>query len=245
MITLEDLSATYSLPRPCALTIGSFDGVHLGHQRILQKLREKVGPMGTVCVLTFSNHPSQVLFGEKPAPLIFSKNLKLEALAECGVDVTLCIPFTQKLASKSYAVFLEELMTSCPFDFLVLGKGACLGEKKEGSPKKVTQLGKEMGFITQYIPKAEKDDFVISSGKIRELILSGNLTKASTLLGHPLMIEGEVQSQHLIIDPNICLPPDGEYTILVNNKKETIQIQDRRIVMQFPIANGKMHLAFC
>lgn len=246
MITLEDLSATYSLPRPCALTIGSFDGVHLGHQGILQKLREKVGPRGSVCVLTFSNHPSQVLFGKKPAPLIFSKSLKLEALAECGVDVTFCIPFTLELAAKSYEVFLQELMESCPFDFLVLGEGACLGKKREGTPKKVTQLGEKMGFVTDYILKVEKHDFVISSGKIRELILNGNIPKASELLGHPFVIEGEVQSQYLFIAPNICLPPDGEYSVLFSNtKRETIHIQKHRIKMQSPVSNGKMRLTFC
>ncbi|NGX26277.1 MAG: Riboflavin biosynthesis protein RibF [Chlamydiae bacterium] len=246
MIVLEKLSATYSPARPCGFAIGSFDGVHIGHQKILQKLREKVGPKGCICVLTFSNHPSHVLPGKEPAALILSKGLKLEALEKCGVDLTYCIPFTLDLAAKSYAEFLQELMQSCPFDFLVLGEGACLGKKREGTPEKVSQLGKQMGFAVEYIPKILQNASMISSGKIREHILSGNLSKAAELLGRPFAIDGEVKKEQVFIPPNFCLPPDGKYSVYVNNtKRETILIRKRTILLQSAASDRKICLIFC
>ncbi|MDN3505807.1 MAG: FAD synthetase family protein [Simkaniaceae bacterium] len=186
MIILEDFNENTSPSRPCAMTIGSFDGVHLGHQKILQRLRDMVGPKGSVAVFTFSNHPTHVLPGRDPVMLICSKKEKLEFLEKCGVDVVYCIPFTLEFAKMTYAEFLQTLMKNCPFDFLVLGEGACLGKKREGTPELVTDLGAKLGFQTEYLSKLQEGESVISSGSIRKAIKEGNFKQASVLLGRTL-----------------------------------------------------------
>ncbi|NGX37135.1 MAG: Riboflavin biosynthesis protein RibF [Chlamydiae bacterium] len=219
MILKEQLEVIPSPSRPCALTIGTFDGLHLGHQRILKRLREKVGPRGTVCVVTFSNHPSHVLPSRQPVPLIFSKGLKINMLEEMGVDVVYCLEFTSEMANKTYGEFLQGLKAVCPFDFLVLGEGATFGKKGEGTAKRVVELEKELGFSVEYLSKLSQEEEVVSSGVIRRCILEGDLERAAELLGHPVMIE---LSNELEIAPEICIPPDGNYRVIVKQNSHEI-----------------------
>jgi len=226
------------------MTIGNFDGVHLGHQKILHRLRDKVGQDGSVCVFTFSNHPSHVLPGRDPAPLISSKELKLEMLEKSGVDIVYCIPFSLELAGMSYAEFLQTLKKNCPFDFLVLGEGACLGKKREGTPERVTELGKRLDFQAEYLTKMQDEGNAISSRKIRELILKGNLKEASLLLGRPFALTGKSKTQELTFPPYVCLPPDGEYLVTINGLKDQPVIIQNRILKLVSVTLSEETLIF-
>jgi len=186
MIVLDDLSQHVHPKQPSALTIGSFDGVHKGHQYLLQKMRELVGHEGSVCIVTFSNHPSHVLGKDPPAELLFSKEQKLRWLSAYGVDVAYCVPFTKELAALTYQEFLEKMMQTCPFDFLVLGEDAHLGNRKQGTPERVTAFCKERGIQTQYLKKLSSDHELVSSRRIRSLLASGKVSEAIKMIGHPL-----------------------------------------------------------
>lgn len=244
MILFENLELSCSFSSPCALTIGSFDGVHLGHQKILREMRKRVGNQGSVAVLTFSNHPSHVLPGRDPVPLIFSKELKIKALEEQGVDICYCIPFTENLSQQPYDVFLQEVRNNCPFDFLILGEGACLGYKRGGTPEKVALLGEKLGFSCIYIPKREVDEQAISSRAVRECILKGDLQKAHELLGRPFTIEGEVHSQRVFLSAPFCLPPDGEYPVKTNHHQSILSIQGKKLTLKPPVKDGKIFIDF-
>ncbi len=245
MQVFEDLTPTPSSTPPRLLTVGSFDGVHRGHQTIVRHMRKIAGPDGTVCILTFSNHPSHILPNRPPAPLICSKKLKLQYLKELNVDIVYCIPFTLELAGLTYQAFLKKVQQAYPFDTLILGEGASLGRKREGTPEKMQSLAKEQNFSVQYLPKLTTQDKDISSGSIRRYIQEGNLKKANELLGHPFTLEGNLDSGKLQLPTHTCLPPDGDYSVTTDASHSLkAHIEQRQIFLDLPPSIKKIQISF-
>lgn len=248
MFTFEDLNTITSPSKPCALTIGNFDGVHLGHQQILKRMRAIVGRAGTVAVLTFSNHPSFILPGKTPIRLIFSKSLKLKYLEKFGVDIIYCLEFTPELSQMRYNAFIEAIRKSCPFDHLIFGEGDAFGYKREGTEEKMKPLSKELGFQLEYLPKLMSSGETISSARIRTCIQQGELAKATTLLGHPYVLEGTIDSGQLTLPPHLCLPPNGDYPVIVEHdsfqNKTIAHIETEKISLDFPMTQKKICVTF-
>ncbi len=184
MIIVKEIHKIPPLPSPLALTIGNFDGVHLGHLALLKNLREKVGAKGTVAVLTFTNHPSSV-FG-KEVPLICSLEEKVDLLRKAGVDLLILLTFTHELAQKNYKEFLKEIHSYYPFTYFSRGKGSLFGKNREGTEANVQALAQEMGFHAEYVNMIEINGVVVSSNQIRHLIEKGDLPQAALLLGRTL-----------------------------------------------------------
>ena len=255
------------------LTIGNFDGMHLGHQKIIKRVRELVGPTGIVGVLTFSNHTSTVLSGtvlsnaalsstisseKKPAKKILSDALKLHHLKTLGVDVVYFLEFTSEFAALSYDVFIRKVQISFPFSFLVLGDGATFGKGKEGTPQKTERLGQELDFSMEYLSKVRIKEEEISSEKIRKAILEGDLKKVTKLLGHPYALEGILEptsSQNLnqkislSAADDLCLPPNEEYLVLLKQKNReivtTAWVSDKTLSGHFSLLeSGKILIFF-
>jgi len=174
---LEDL-----LPSPCVLTWGSFDGIHLGHQHLFEKMRE-LSPKRSV--LTFTNHPGTVL-GRPVTTSICSLEEKLELLEKLQIDQVVLIPFTQKLAAMHYIDFLHLLKRHIGFTHLLFGKGSQFGAGREGDQERLLKRGPIDGFSAHYIDKFHLNGELVSSSRIREFIESGNIEAAERLLGRPL-----------------------------------------------------------
>ncbi len=181
MLIISDLNNIPPLPQPCGLTVGSFDGVHLGHLALLRHLRGKIGPNGTLAVLTFSNHPAEY-FG-RPVRLICSLEERLKLLKQAGVNLVILLEFNKELASKTYDQFLSEIHQKFPFSYLVLGKGSAFGYQRQGTEENIKKLNY---FNSDYIDKTTIDGEVVSSGKIRKYLEEKNMPAASKLLGRPL-----------------------------------------------------------
>ena len=164
---------------PTALTIGNFDGVHLGHQALLKRLKERAS---YTTVLTFTNHPLEILKPEAAPPLLTPLPPKLSLLEELGIDAVIALSFTQELASLPYDLFLQPF----PLTHLILGTGEAFGKNREGTPENVLRLAAQRGFIAEYIDKILMDGEPISSRHIRALIQAGDLKTASLLLGRQL-----------------------------------------------------------
>ncbi len=245
MIVYENLDQSSLPSKPCVLTIGNFDGVHLGHQRILNRMRTLAGPKGTVCVLTFSNHPSSVLPGKTPVPLIQSNSLKLQYLEKFGADVVYSLEFTSQLSHLHYDTFLSKIKKSCPFDYLILGEGDAFGYKREGTPEKVALLGKQLHFEVEYLPKVKSEDETISSGRIRTCIQQGHLSEAIEFLGHPYIVEA-IDSKP--ISPHLVLPPDGDYPVNIESKsvqkQSTVHIEEKKFRLDFSMNGEKIFIIF-
>lgn len=245
MIILDTIDLSHFSSKPCVLTIGNFDGVHLGHRRILDRMQALAGPKGTLCVVTFSNHPSSVLPGKSPTSLIQSNTLKLSYLEKYGVDVVYNLKFTPELSHIPYDAFLRSIKTQCPFDFLVLGAGDAFGYKREGTPDKVAALGNDMHFQVEYLPKLQNQSETVSSGRIRNCIQQGHLSKAVELLGHPYILEA-IDSKP--VSPDLCLPPDGDYKVTVVSdsmqKQAVAYLKNKKITLDVPLENKKFSLIF-
>ncbi len=179
MIVIEKLDQIPPLQQPIALTIGTFDGVHLGHQYLFQELKKR----GYAVAVTFSNHPLDILAPQQaPTPLL-PLSEKLELFKQHGIQMTLLIPFTQELSVTPYDIFLQNLHTALPFSTLVLGEDARLGARAEGDLPKIQALSKIIGFEALFLPKLTLDGEVISSRQIRELLKTNQTDKAVRYLG--------------------------------------------------------------
>ncbi len=246
-----EVFTTLALPSdewfPRGLTIGSFDGVHLGHQMILSRLRQRVGPEGGVAVISFSNHPSE-LFRGKSVPLLSSKEQKIKLLEEQGVDVLYLLAFDQDLAGQSYHAFLHEVKEVYPFTHLIHGKGDAFGRNREGDETHILAMAQKEDFSAEYVDKFYPEGKPLSSGVIRELIAEARFSEAAFLLGRPYSLmaplEINVQDPHeaQMATGMLCLPPDGSYAceIFWNGKHlptQAIVFQAaQRVVLRFPHA---------
>jgi len=179
MILVERLEEIPPISGPIALAIGSFDGVHLGHQHLFQQLKKH----GTAAVVTFSNHPAEVLQPHLAPPLIDTLDQKIRRLEMNGIDLALVLPFTPELSSYSYDTFLKHVHRHLPFTHLIRGEGSVLGHKAEGTQANIQALAKELNFEAIFLPIFLFEGEPVSSKKIRELIKSGNFEQAFRLLG--------------------------------------------------------------
>ncbi|MBS0625458.1 MAG: hypothetical protein JSS32_05355 [Verrucomicrobia bacterium] len=205
-----------SLKTPVSLAIGNFDGVHFGHHVLLSKL--KVNSAHTA-VLTFSNHPREVLKNEPAPPLLSDKFLKFSLLEVHGIDTLIEIPFTKELAELSYTDFIALLQSKFPISRLILGEGDAIGKNREGTPDKL----KSLGFPVETLPKFQLENQTVSSTHIRTLIASGHLSQAEKLLGRPYILSVPAHKKRFEAT-QLCLPPDGTYTFMTE-EREPLSIQ--------------------
>jgi len=202
--------------KPCGLTLGAFDGIHLGHQHLIHRLRQKISPKGTLGILTFRNHPNHVLKNKAQPPLLCTFEHKIKLLEKLGVDMLIVLPFTEETAKQTYEQFLREIKQFFPFSFFVLGKGASFGKGREGDEPRIKALQNTMGFEVEYVEKLIYQQEAISSARVRESIQRGDFSSASAMLGRPYSIYSFLQktedpTQGFMDVKGLCLPPEGMY----------------------------------
>jgi riboflavin kinase / FMN adenylyltransferase len=209
---------------PIALTIGSFDGLHLGHQKIFHKLRELTGNKGAKVVISFSNHPVEILKPNLSITKITSVEEKLELFKEMGINIAILLEFTPALQALSYEDFIQDIRTSIPFKYLVLGQGASFGKNQEGNESRIKALGNRVGFEAFYLEKVLYNDIPISSKLIRDHLQLGDVEYTKHLLGRPysfyapfhlekLQETGQNRLKITFDFQNHCLIPSGHYVV--------------------------------
>lgn len=229
MKIVRTLSASLNLAKPCGLTIGNFDGMHLGHQAVLKRLKEICENENKFsCVLTFDNNPSEVLRPDHPKLQLCSLSHKMHLLEQAGIDILVLLTFTKEFSEQSADVFLQKLHTLLSFSDLVLGYDAALGHNREGDRARVGLLAQSLGFNLEYIEQLYFQNIALSSSAVRNLILNGEIVQAEKLLGRKYSLCGyaiqcEVQTNATILTldlSGLCLPPAGRYAVnLLYNKK--------------------------
>lgn len=224
MTIIENLEECVNLKDPLVLTIGNFDGMHRGHCALLKHAKSLMSQEGEVLVLTFRNHPSEVLKPEQPIPLLCSLTHKLRLLEQNGIDNILLLSFTRYLAQHSAYSFIENIRQFIPFSHLVLGHDATLGRDRQGNYAIMQELGMEWGFNVHYLKEYRYEGKGVSSTRIRETLQQGNLDLVEALLDRPYSILGHLNSvkekekrldfptAHVEIT-GLCLPPFGIYAI--------------------------------
>ncbi len=178
---------------PAWLTIGSFDGVHLGHQAIIQSLTNGAHSAGALAVvLTFHPHPAVVL-GKRQAPLyLTSPEERAQILGSLGVDVVLTFPFTQETANLSHDSFLTLIKKHIDFQHLIVGYDFALGKNRAGDVQALSALGKQMNFTVDVIPPVTEVEGPVSSSQVRKALLEGDVREVTRLLGRCFRITGKV-----------------------------------------------------
>src|ERR1700733_13700894 len=157
--------------RPVVLTIGNFDGVHLGHQEIVKRLTtlaQMIG--GDSVVVTFENHPSKLLNPDKPVNLLCSYKHKMLLLKMLNVDIVAVLRFSPEFANQSAENFLHKIVQSFPLSNLILGYDARIGKGREGDRHKIMKLAQAMPFEVAYIDEFMVDGSLVSRSGIRQMI---------------------------------------------------------------------------
>src|SRR3954467_7192225 len=206
------------------LALGNFDGVHRGHQKILERLRRVAAERGaTAVVMTFDPHPPRIVRPDKAPPLLMTKAQKLEAIAAAGVQGAAIVRFTRELSLWDPEMFVRTVLVGwLRVSEVWVGANFLFGHDRAGNFSLLRVLGQRYGFRAGKIDPVRYKDFVVSSTRVRRLVTEGRVDEAGALMGHQYYIDGTVvrgdQRGRTLGFPtaNLCsenelLPPNGVY----------------------------------
>ena len=223
-MSVEEELSQLSPGRDTILTIGVFDGVHLGHKHLLDKLIERAGRLNLLSgVVTFAPHPQNFLFPETELPFLTSLEQRKVLLEDAGAEAVIVLPFSQELAQLSARDFMGLLKEYLRLKELVIGPNFALGRNREGDASNLRKLGWEMGFTVTVVPPARINGEMVSSTAVRKALAGGNLEKVRSLIGRPFSLQAKVirgesrgakldyPTANLEIEPGQALPAEGVY----------------------------------
>ena len=184
-----------SIIRPTVLTLGVFDGLHLGHQLIIRTVTERARAVGAVpTVITFDPHPRAVLHPESAPPLLQTIDQKVEAFGMLGLEQTVLIRFTREFACVRAEDFLREVVRDrLQAREVYLGRGFAFGHNREGNIELLKKVSGRLGFRAEEVPEVRLRGQRISSSRIRGLLAEGRVNLARRMLGRPYGVEGRVE----------------------------------------------------
>lgn len=183
------------IQRPAVLTLGVFDGLHIGHQLIMRTVIERARAIGAVpTVITFDPHPRAVLHPESAPPLLQTFDQKIEGFGVLGIEQTIVVRFTKEFSEIAAEDFLRDVvMDRLHAREVYLGKGFAFGHNREGNIELLKRLGNELGFVAGEVPEVNLRGGRVSSSKIRALLSHGKVNLARRMLGRPYGVEGRVE----------------------------------------------------
>ena len=228
MEVITDLSRPPHLPDGSVVTIGAYDGVHLGHRALIDQVRHLATSRGAAtAVVTFDRHPAMVVRPESAPKLLTDLEQKLELLASTGVDHTLVIHFDEERSRESAEDFVDEvLVRALKARAVVVGHDFHFGHGRRGNVEMLAHLGARLGFDVLGVTLFESNHLggVMSSTRVRGLLLEGDVSQAATLLGRPHEVRGTVErgdgrggpelgfpTANVAVPGEILLPADGIY----------------------------------
>jgi len=244
------------------LTIGTFDGVHTGHQQILHQLKDEARlQQGESVIISFDPHPRKVV-GQlnHPIQLLNSLPEKIELLDQQGIDHLVIVPFTIKFASQPAKDYVEKfLVEKFHPHTIIIGYDHQFGHNREGNYQLLEVMKEDFGFRVKEIPEHVLHNSIISSTKIRQALLSGNVDEANECLGYDYFFEGKVVEGNKvgrtigyptanleITDDDKLVPGNGVYAVEVELKdeKEILEHQHSSSVASSPssVLQGMMNI---
>lgn len=222
-------------PRPVVLTIGVFDGVHLGHQALIAETIRQAKKIGALsAVVTFAGHPREVLGKHKELPHLTSLDRRITLLKSTGIDLVITLAFTEELASLPALEFIRLLKTHLSLTGLVVGPDFALGKGREGDIASLKAIGEKYGFNLIVVPPQLKAGHKVSSTLVRKAMAESNMKKVHDLLGRCFSLEGNVArgegrgaklgfpTANLEIAADQALPADGVYATIASINGQAI-----------------------
>jgi riboflavin kinase/FMN adenylyltransferase len=182
------------IARPTVLTLGVFDGLHLGHQLIMRTVVERARAINAVpTVITFDPHPRAVLHPESAPPLLQTFDQKIEAFGVLGIEQTIIVRFTRDFAQLEAEDFLRDVVRNrLQAVEVYLGRGFAFGRNREGNIELLRKVSEQLGFSADEVPEVCLHGQRISSSRIRGLLAEGKVNLARRMLGRPYGVEGRV-----------------------------------------------------
>jgi riboflavin kinase/FMN adenylyltransferase len=242
-VFLSGRSATIAL----AATVGVFDGLHLGHQALVQKVLAQEPAMKS-CVVTFTQNPKDVLRKSSFKGNIFSLDQKIDSLAAIGVDLCVLIDFSPDFGKHSGEEFVRSLYSS-GVRFLCVGPNFRCGHNMDTSAADLPAMGQAIGMQVAILDPVMYKGFPVSSSRVRKAILEGNLEEVRAMLGRPYEVwlrtedvenvdRGRDESDEVCFryDPDVVLPPDGAYSVGIQSNDGGLRLVQARV------ADGKIYL---
>lgn len=233
-MTTEQELARVKPGKDTLLTVGIFDGVHLGHQRLIAELIREAGEKKLLSgVVTFREHPQAVLSPGSRLPFLTDLGERERLLREAGAGFVIALSFTPELARLNTEQFLEWLIKYLGMRGLVIGYDFALGTGRQGDTERLRRLGQEMGFSVKVVPPVTVGDEVVSSTAIRQALSRGDMARVTRLLGHPFSLHGRVvpgvsrgkelgyPTANLMVNPCQALPADGIYVSLAHTGEKS------------------------
>ncbi|MFB3897864.1 MAG: bifunctional riboflavin kinase/FAD synthetase [bacterium] len=211
------------------ITVGVFDGIHIGHQKILQKTiaQTQKYPNAQSVVLTFQEHPLKILSPSFCPPLLLLNKEKIDCIAEFGIDIIINQHFTQRFANLTATEFVTKILNkSFQIKEIIVGHDHGFGKNASGDVRLLEKLGKQLGFRVTIVSPVCNRNIPISSTRIRELLIAGKVDDAAAMLDRPHHIIGKVgkgdrRGRALgfptanLVTKNEVIPGTGVYAVLV------------------------------
>ena len=206
------------------LALGNFDGLHRGHQKIVERVKRGAAEHGgTPMAMTFDPHPPRVVRPDKAPPLLMTKAQRLEALHGAGIGCVAVVRFTRELSEWEPEAFVRTVLVEwLRVSEVWVGANFLFGHERSGNFSLLRTLGQRYGFRADKIDPVRYKDFVVSSTRIRRLVSEGRMDEAGALLGHGYYVDGRIvegkrrgreigfPTANLMTD-NELLPPHGVY----------------------------------
>ena len=221
---VEEELAKFQPEKDTLLTIGVFDGVHLGHKYLLSQLIEQAREQDLLSgVVTFNQHPQEVLSPQTKLPFLTDLTQRIHLLKNEGIENIITLSFTSELAQLSAHQFANLLKKYLRMRGLVIGPDFALGQKREGNTNTLRALGQDMSFSVTVIPPIMINGEIVSSTAIRSALADGDMKRVHNLVGRPFSLNGRVTSgagrgvelgfptANLDIEPEQALPAEGVY----------------------------------
>ena len=223
-MSVEDELAKFTPEKDAALTIGVFDGVHLGHKQLISELTRQARQKKLLSgVVTFRQHPEGIINAGKKLPLLTDMPTRIKLLKDEDVDFVVPLTFSSELAEIDARSFITMLQKYLKMRAMVIGPDFALGKNRQGNIEMLTKLGKETGFSVTVVPPLVLNGEVVSSTAIRQALANGDMEKYHQMTGHYFSLRGKVvtgagrggglgfPTANLDVSKGHAIPGDGVY----------------------------------
>ena len=237
---------------PAFIVVGVFDGLHRGHQYLLEHLvSEAAARDARPMVLTFDHHPDEIITGSAP-PLLCDPDERLARMEDAGVDTVVVVHFDRAMRETTYEAFVAQLAARGPLAGFLMTPDAAFGYEREGTPEALAALGRQQGFEVVVVPPFELEGRPVRSSEVRAAIAAGDLDLAADLLGRLHSVVGDAvpdgEGSVLQFELPVALPPDGRWEAMIGADHVAefgqVALRDGRVHLAAAAAAARTRVSF-